>query len=62
MKRGVLVKQEKRNFDHEASSWDEKPGRVKLAEDVFSTIRREIALTKNMDALDYPIQGQKAHK
>ncbi len=47
------MKQEKRNFDHDASSWDEKPGRAKLAEDVFSALIREITLTKNMDVLDY---------
>jgi len=53
MKRSNIVNQEKRNFDHEASSWDEKPGRVKLADDVVSAIRCEINLTKNMDVLDY---------
>ena len=47
------MNQEKRNFDHDASSWDEKPGRAKLAEDVFSALRREITLIKNMDVLDY---------
>jgi predicted TPR repeat methyltransferase len=53
MKRSNIVNQEKRNFDHDASLWDEKPGRAKLAEDVFSALRREITLTKNMDVLDY---------
>ena len=47
------MNQEKRNFDHEAASWDEKQGRVKLADDVVSAIRGEITLTKNMDVLDY---------
>jgi 2-polyprenyl-3-methyl-5-hydroxy-6-metoxy-1,4-benzoquinol methylase len=47
------VKHEKRNFDQEASSWDENPVRVKLADDVASALRREIALTKDMDVLDY---------
>lgn len=45
--------QEKRNFDHGASSWDENPARVKLADDVASALRREITFTKNMDVLDY---------
>lgn len=47
------MNQERRNFDHEASLWDEKPGRAKLADDIVSALRREINLTKNMDVLDY---------
>jgi 2-polyprenyl-3-methyl-5-hydroxy-6-metoxy-1,4-benzoquinol methylase len=47
------VNQEKRNFDHEASAWDENPVRVKLSDDIASALRREITFTKNMDVLDY---------
>jgi predicted TPR repeat methyltransferase len=47
------VNQKKRDFDHEAALWDEKPGRAKLAADVVSALRREITLTNDMDVLDY---------
>ncbi|MDD5170615.1 MAG: class I SAM-dependent methyltransferase [Syntrophales bacterium] len=47
------MNQEKPNFDQAAASWDENPGRIKLADDVASAIRREITLTKDMDVLDY---------
>ena len=47
------MKHKKRNFDQEASSWDENPVRAKLAEDVASALRREVTLTKDMDVLDY---------
>ena len=47
------MKEKKRNFDQEASSWDENPIRVKMAGDVASALRREINITKDMDVLDY---------
>ena len=37
----------KRNFDKEASSWDENPVRVKLVHDVANTIRKQIKLKLN---------------
>lgn len=43
----------KRNFDKDASSWDENPGRVKLVQDIADTIVREINLTPSMDVLDF---------
>lgn len=44
---------EKRNFDQAAGAWDENPVRVKLAEDLFGAISGQIALTKEMDMLDF---------
>jgi ubiquinone/menaquinone biosynthesis C-methylase UbiE len=43
---------EKRDFNSEAASWDENPGRVKLANDV-ADIMKEVALTPEMDVLDF---------
>jgi 2-polyprenyl-3-methyl-5-hydroxy-6-metoxy-1,4-benzoquinol methylase len=47
------MKTEKRDFDKAAASWDEKPLRVKLAEDVANTIVRQVTISKNMTALDF---------
>lgn len=44
---------ERRDFDKEAATWDEKPARVKLANDIATTISDEILLTSNMDVLDF---------
>jgi ubiquinone/menaquinone biosynthesis C-methylase UbiE len=44
---------EKRNFDKEAASWDENPARLKLAGDVATAISEHIALTPDMDVLDF---------
>jgi ubiquinone/menaquinone biosynthesis C-methylase UbiE len=44
---------ERRDFDKEASTWDEVPARVKLANDIAATISQEIPLTSDMDVLDY---------
>jgi ubiquinone/menaquinone biosynthesis C-methylase UbiE len=44
---------EKRNFDKEAASWDENPGRVKLAQDVANAISKQINLTPKMNVLDF---------
>jgi ubiquinone/menaquinone biosynthesis C-methylase UbiE len=43
----------KKNFDKEASGWDQEPRRVKLAHDVADTVIREVKLTPVMDTLDY---------
>lgn len=42
----------RRDFDHAASLWDEKPERVRLAGDVADAIAREIPLDRRMDCLD----------
>ncbi len=47
------MKNEKRDFDKEAASWDEEPGRVKLANDIAAAISGEIILTSDMDVLDF---------
>lgn len=44
---------EKRDFDKEASLWDENPGRVRLAKDIADAISRQITLTPDMDVMDF---------
>jgi ubiquinone/menaquinone biosynthesis C-methylase UbiE len=48
-----MIKDEKRDFDSEAASWDKEPGRVKLATEITGAIRKDVALTSDMDALDF---------
>lgn len=47
------MEMKKRDFDRAAPSWDEEPGRVRLAEDVAAAIREAVPLTADMDVLDY---------
>lgn len=44
---------EKRDFDKAAASWDENPGRVKMAKDVAGAISRQVTLTRDMDIMDF---------
>jgi ubiquinone/menaquinone biosynthesis C-methylase UbiE len=44
---------EKRDFNKEAATWDEDPGRVKVANDIADTLLEEIKLTPGMDVLDF---------
>jgi ubiquinone/menaquinone biosynthesis C-methylase UbiE len=44
---------EKRDFDKDAESYDLKPGRVKLAQDVAKALMREVKLNSDMDVLDF---------
>ena len=44
---------ERRDFDKEATTWDEVPARIKLANDIAAVISNEILLTSNMDVLDF---------
>jgi ubiquinone/menaquinone biosynthesis C-methylase UbiE len=44
---------QKRDFDKEASKWDEKPTRVKLAQDIGDTLLRQVELGPGMDVLDF---------
>lgn len=44
---------EKRDFDKEAAAWDENPARVKLADDVFAAIVRQVSPDDGMTALDF---------
>jgi len=43
----------KRDFDQDAASWDNNPGRVKLAKDIAKAIAEEVNLTPSMDVLDF---------
>jgi len=44
---------QRRNFDTAAATWDEKPERVKLANDIADAILREAAITEKMNGLDF---------
>jgi ubiquinone/menaquinone biosynthesis C-methylase UbiE len=44
---------EKKDFNKDAASWDQKTGRVKLAHDVAHAIMNEVKLTHDMDVLDF---------
>ncbi len=44
---------EQRDFDKEAAQWDEKPQRLKLAQDVADAIMKTVDLSKEMDVLDF---------
>jgi 2-polyprenyl-3-methyl-5-hydroxy-6-metoxy-1,4-benzoquinol methylase len=44
---------ERRDFDKEATTWDENTARVKLANDIAAVISDEILLISNMDVLDF---------
>lgn len=44
---------ENRDFDKEAASWDERPLRVKLANDIAGVIVQQTIITADMDALDF---------
>lgn len=44
---------EKKDFDKEAASFDELPRRVKLAMDIALAISNQIALTHNMNVMDF---------
>ena len=47
------INTKKRNFDQEAVYWDQVPGRVKVAQDIAQSMIQEIALTPDMDVLDF---------
>lgn len=38
-----------RDFDKDATSWDEHPSRVKMAEQVAGAITQQVALRPDMD-------------
>ena len=43
----------KRNFDKDAASWDENPVRLKLAADVADAIAKQVALSSQMEVIDF---------
>jgi 2-polyprenyl-3-methyl-5-hydroxy-6-metoxy-1,4-benzoquinol methylase len=47
------MEKERRDFESVAARWDSNPGRVRIAHDVAAAIRREVALSPQMDVLDY---------
>ncbi|NPV61134.1 MAG: class I SAM-dependent methyltransferase [Methanotrichaceae archaeon] len=44
---------EKRDFDKYAASWDENPERIKMADDIVQAVSEQIALTPEMDVMDF---------
>jgi 2-polyprenyl-3-methyl-5-hydroxy-6-metoxy-1,4-benzoquinol methylase len=44
---------ENRDFNKDAATWDENPGRVKMAGSVFEAITGSLKLTKDMDVMDF---------
>jgi len=42
-----------RDFNKEAATWDDNPGRVKAANDIADTLLKEVRLTPEMDVLDF---------
>ncbi|MBP7736787.1 MAG: class I SAM-dependent methyltransferase [Spirochaetes bacterium] len=47
------MQKEKRDFDRDAGTWDEKPQRVKLAKDIFRSIDAAVGIRRGMDAMDF---------
>lgn len=44
---------EKRSFEAAAAHWDEKPKRVRLAEDIAEAVKKQVPLDEKMDILDF---------
>lgn len=44
---------DKRNFDLAALTWDEKPQRIKLAQDIFASITEAVDISRGMEAMDF---------
>jgi ubiquinone/menaquinone biosynthesis C-methylase UbiE len=49
----MQMEQVRRDFEAVASRWDSNPGRVRIATEVAAAIKREVALSPQMDVLDY---------
>jgi len=49
---GIVVNR-KRDFDLEATTWDEKPHRVTLDNDLFTAIAGTVALTHSLEVFDF---------
>ncbi len=43
----------KRDFDKEAAVWDDNPVRVKLADDLFAAMEKQVAFDPSMSVLDF---------
>ncbi|MBN1547067.1 MAG: methyltransferase domain-containing protein [Syntrophaceae bacterium] len=44
---------EQRDFNKDAATWDENPGRIKAANDIADTMLKEIRFSPEMDVLDF---------
>ena len=42
-----------RDFNKEAATWDEQPGRVRVANAIADTLIHQVTITSGMDALDF---------
>jgi ubiquinone/menaquinone biosynthesis C-methylase UbiE len=49
----IGMSNEKRNFDQEATQWDQNPGRLKVAADIGQAIIEQMKLSPDMDVLDF---------
>ena len=47
------MRSDKRDFNKDAVTWDDNPVRVQLAHDLAEAITTEVALTPNMEVLDF---------
>lgn len=47
------MKEQERDFDKEAATWDEHPAKVRLAEDIARSIAQHVTLKPNMAVLDF---------
>ena len=48
-----MAQNTKKSFDQAAAAWDEKPRRLRLAEDVAGAVKFRVPLTPDMDVLDF---------
>jgi ubiquinone/menaquinone biosynthesis C-methylase UbiE len=53
MKKSSMENKMKRDFDSEAATWDDNPGRVMNARAIANAIIGQVPLSGSMDALDY---------
>jgi len=44
---------EKRDFSQAAATWDENPGRVKLARDIADSMIKNLTITSDMNVMDF---------
>jgi len=51
--KGIVMTSEKRDFNKDAATWDDNPGRVMLTGAVFKSITGNLHLSKNMDVMDF---------
>jgi ubiquinone/menaquinone biosynthesis C-methylase UbiE len=49
----ISMNMEKRDFNKDAATWDENPGRVKMANNIANTILAAISLNSSMNVLDF---------